>query len=468
MQLTGPLFLFVFLPLSFLPLLLLKQPQRRLALSFLSLLFFIVVNRNHPMGMIHIALLLFFVTVLAYLPIPHSVGGGRLRTVLGVVVPLLSLIAARILGEYFPHFYTYPTGMGIVSLGAVSYAIDNARGDAVRPKNALELIGYLLFFPVLAVGPILRCKQYFDLTEDISLSTERFSEGARLYMMGFVKRIAVGAVLLRAIAEVLSYRAVALPLSAVLCLLLFSYLYFYFFVSGGADMARGVCALYGIALPRDRGNVIFATTPSRMFYGILLSLRNYLLDYLYRPLCRLCGKRMGPLLFALLTFLLTTLFYRTDLRLLVVALPILLFTLLSLLPLRWRSKLRARPLNILCSMASVVLVAPVTLALLMKNPLDVFSMLRDAFSAPSAYPSYFIFGMVKDTRYLLLAAIPMILCLLMGRYASLLRRSSHTTLQRVSAIVGTILLFAAFVLTLIYFMPQFPWLADYVHGSFRL
>lgn len=466
MQLTGPAFLFLFLPLSLLIVFLLPKAYRRLCLSLLSVLWYIAANANNSTGLIHIALLVSFSVVMAYLPMPHSVACAKLRTGVRVAVPILSFLTARLLLEYGDLGYTYPAGLLFVTLASVSFAIDQARGDVLRPRNPLELIGYLLFFPVLTLGPVLRSKQYFDMTEDIGFSSDLFCFGVRKYMLGYIKRLAVAAVVLRAFSEMMVYTKAQMHPISFLVLLILSFLGFYFAVTGTADMAGGVCAMYGIALPRDRARLSMGTTPDRTFYGIFLSLRHYLTDYLLRPLERRFKGRGYRVLGTLLLFVCTVLLWRTRPETLLCALPLLIFSFLNLLPRVRKFMVGHTAVRMLLPILSVLLCTPLTLALTLSDPLSFWKMIVDVAHSSGSYPFYAVFSVIKDARYLIFLMIA--LCILMP-YAYLykwLRRRSGARVREILLIGETVLLFAGFLATVIYLAPQFPLYAE--QGLYQL
>lgn len=468
MQLTSVAFLFLFLPISLPLVFFLPKAYRRLSLSLLSILWYVLANLNNLWGTLHIGVLVFFAVLIAYLPTPRSIGSAKFRTAFLILMSIVSLVAARIINEYLDTSYLYPTGLLFVTLGIISYAMDYARGDVIRPRNPLELIGYLLFFPTLMVGPVVRSKHFFDLTEGISLKPALLTEGIRLYMLGYVKRLAVAAVLMRALQDLLHYSEAIFSPTIFILLLLCSFFFFYFYISGSADLARGVCAIYGISLSRDRGNVLTSPTPDRMLYGTMLTLRNYLFDYVRYPLCRVCKKRWGRILSILLIYSITVLAFRTRLELLLLGLPILLFALLmELTPTRkllgathW-GRLLFVPISILlCSLF--------TLSLLLPNPMDIFSLVKSAFTAEAIYPTRYILGVVQDAGYL---GILLILLAVFSPWALLrnwLFRKVGERTKLLFAVCEITFLFVCFVLTLIYFLPQFPSYAEYAYGIFQI
>lgn len=467
MQLTSIVFLFLFLPLSLPLTLFLPKAYRRLSLSLLSILWYVLANLSNLWGILHIGVLVCFAVLIAYLPTPRTIGAAKFRTALLILSSIFSLVAARIVSEYLNTAYAYPTGLLFVTLGIVSYAIDHARGDVIRPRNPLELIGYLLFFPTLMVGPVVRSKHFFDLTEELSLKPALITDGIRLYMQGYIKRLAVAAVLMRAIQDLLHYSEMIFSPTILVLLLICSFFFFYFYISGSAELARGVCAIYGIPLPRDRGNVLASPTPDHMFYGTTLTLRNYLFDYVRYPLCRVCNNRRGRILSILLIYCITVLVFRTRLELLLLGAPILLFALLTeLTPVR---KLPTAKLwqRLLLAPISMLLCAFFTLSLLLPKPLDILFLIKSAFSPETNHPTRYILGAMQDANYLVILLILLVVLLPWGLLRNWLLRKAGERTKLLCSICEISFLFVCFVLTVIYFLPQFPSYAEHAYGIFQ-
>ena len=468
MQLTSVIFLFLFLPVSLPISFFLPKAYRRLFLSLLSILWYVLTNLNNLWGILHIASLVFLAILITYLPTPRTIGAAKFRTTLLIVSSIFSLIAARIVGEYLNTSYVYPTGLLFVTLGIISYAIDFARGDVIRPRNPLELIGYLLFFPTLMVGPVVRSKHFFDLTESVSPSSALLTDGIRLYMQGYIKRLAVAAVLMRAIQDLLYYSKLIFSPTILILLLVCSFFFFYFHISGSADLARGVCAIYGIPLSRDRGNVLTSPTPDRMLYGTMLSLRNYLLDYVQYPLCRVCKKKWGRILSILLIYCITILVFRTRLELLLLGLPILLFALLTELT-PARKLLTARLWwRLLLTPMSLLLSSFFTLSILLPKPLEIFSLIKTAFSTEANHPTHYILGAMQDANYLGILLIVLVVLLPWGSLRNWLFRKAGERTKLLYSVGEIFFLFVCFILTMIYFLPQFPAYAEHAYGIFQV
>ena len=57
---------------------------------------------------------------------------------------------------------TLPIGISFFTFHAISYVVDVARRDAVAQKGPIEAALYLLFFPQLIAGPIIRYREIAD------------------------------------------------------------------------------------------------------------------------------------------------------------------------------------------------------------------------------------------------------------------------------------------------------------------
>ncbi len=461
MQLTSPLFLFVFLPLSFLPLLFSRARHRKGVITALSLLWLLFVNRGDPAAILPIVALVALTCLLSALPDRAP----RVRLAFGIVLPLGALLAARLLTEYAPSTFPYPTGLTMVSLSAVSIAIDRYRGDAPEREGPLTVVAYLLFFPTMLVGPLLRYKQFLYATEHAApLSRETVSLGARLFMRGYVKRVALCAVLMRAFADVHSFGEASLPPLALLLLLLMSYALLYTFVTGTADMARGVMALYGIKPPRAQSGAVSLLAPHRVLACMLLPLDRYIEDYLTRPLRARVRGEWGRLLAATLSVLVTVLFYRTRPEALLLALPLFLSAWLTVSRPRWRRFPRRIPTRLLLGTVSTLTLSVLSLGIMLGDPLEVITLITRSFDGSATYSFYYLFGAISDARYLAPTLTVLALAPVLHYYPALARRIPRSVDFALCAISATLLVFA-FVGTVFYFLPQFPTYTDPVYGT---
>lgn len=249
MQLTGPFFLLFFLPLSFAVFLPFRR-FRPLIFPFLCLSYPVLCQLKNPFGLL---CLLFPATLCFLLIYPDRERRPRLRVALSLLLPLALYFTLRVAAERNVLPFLYPTGLLTVTCHSALAVLDRVQKEESAFSSPFSLLSYLFFFPVLPLGPILFPEQFRAMEETGGITLPRFSSGVLLYMKGFVKRVAVAAVLYRALCQTLLYGEGKLPFVYLPILLLLSGFLCWFLFSGYTDMARGLSSLYGFTLPMEEG-----------------------------------------------------------------------------------------------------------------------------------------------------------------------------------------------------------------------
>lgn len=466
MQPASPLFAFLFLPLSLLSLPLCPPKHRKSVMALISFVFFLLANFENPLAYLQIGFVVLLICILACIPgdtLP------RFRLWLGVLLPLSVLITVRVLSELIAQYYAYPFGLGFVCLGGISLSVDRYRGDAPESDKPLAVVGYLLLFPTLLMGPILRYKQYLHITEDQCPSFAAFSHGAVLYMIGYLKRIAVASILFFSLQSVLSVMQDGLlPPPALLLALFLAYFALYFAVAGTTDMARGLLAIYGLPPTRGQGRFFSAATPHRMLFALLLSLDRFLEDYVAAPIKRRLPSRRGKLLAGITVALCVLLFYRTHPAVLLTGAPVLLSALLFASKGRYvrlaRKPLLRAPLCVL----SAVFVSVFALSVMLENPFDIFPLLSSLWRETGDLGVYHLLVSLSYRHYLMLLFPILALVMPLYRYAPAWRTRISPKPLCALRVLSVILLFAAFFFTILYLLPQFPQYVELVYRKLPL
>ena len=440
MQLTGPIFLFLFLPLSVLAVLPFSGRRRGVALLLCSLLWYGVANRQNPVGLAAVGGLCLLSWLLT---LPR--GARALRLSLGVCLPLAALLFCRVTAEYgLATRLSYPTGLTFVVLGLVSAAVDLYRHPDARGRDPLTFFGYVLFFPVLTLGPVVPYDRFRRMLAAERPSFAAFARGARLFALGYAERVAGAAMLMRAIDRVLTVEQTTLRLPAAGVLLLLSGCALLLLLCGVSDMARGVCSFFGFILlpdvrpcPRD---------PTRLFGGLLLSLTAFLSKTVVRPLSKCPPAAQAAGFFA------AVLLFRCRWETLLLSLPLFAVTVLP------RFVRRGRALNAALYLPAVPAYLLFAAGVLLPEPALLFRVFAAGSTAP--YHAYQMFTALSDVHYLLLLLAAGTAVFIWRNYRSrvLVRLSAPAKTRAVFA--ETLLLFAAFAATLIFFLPRFPVLAD--------
>lgn len=446
MQPIGPFFLFLFFPVSLFFVTLIKK-HRALVTSLFSLLYVVLLNLHTPQGLLMMAAILLLARLATLAPLLRR--ARPLSLILGVIMPLALVISARVLlpGTAFPY------GITVLALLSISTVIDACRGDYTPPKNILIFAGTLCFFPLLAVGPLVRGKDMTTLFEEQRPSLKRAFDGTRLYILGTVYIYIIAAPLYFIYEKIVATFGTRIDIFFFIACPLIATAFLLSFLIGMQQLARGLALIYGITLPRDGKNPYCTDTPALFFSAWHLSLGNYLRDYIVTPISALLGKRerLGRLLssLAVAIFLTAILSPRALTWQILLSLTPLLFLLA--LPC-YQKKAWSRTLcHILCTLVIVyVLGASFTL------PTISIASALSLWRTPADTLSLIVSSAFFENLYYLSASI---LCLTPLFVITPLRRPLIRHVRhgaRVYRQLELTVLLLLFAVILLYFIPRFP------------
>ncbi|MBQ7889803.1 MAG: MBOAT family protein [Erysipelotrichaceae bacterium] len=200
---------------------------------------------------------------------------GMLNT-LGMNLPLLGL--------------TLPVGISFYSFQTMSYPIDVYRGEAKAQKNIVNFGAYVVMFPQLIAGPIVRYRDIDDQLRERSETMDKFVSGIERFVCGLCKKV-----LLANTAGLLHTQIQSLPqdrmsaLTALLSLTGFA-LQIYFDFSGYSCMAIGLGRMFGFELMENFNYPYISRSITEFWRRWHISLSTFFRDYVYIPLG---GNRKG-------------------------------------------------------------------------------------------------------------------------------------------------------------------------------
>jgi len=184
-----------------------------------------------------------------------------------------------------------PLGVSFFTFHGLTYIIDIFRKEAEVSKSPLNVGLYILFFPQLIAGPIVRYRDIDQQLRQRSITPEQLHDGVRRFILGFAKKILI-ANTLGAVAD----QIFTLPREHIsgnlswLALLCYS-LQIYFDFSGYSDMAIGLARMMGFEF-RENFNFPYVARSLRDFWRRWhISLSTFFRDYVYIPLG---GSKHGP------------------------------------------------------------------------------------------------------------------------------------------------------------------------------
>ena len=201
---------------------------------------------------------------------------GTVGSLTGADIPLLKL--------------ALPIGISFYTFQALSYVVDVYRGDTPAQKNWINLAAYIVLFPQLIAGPIVR---YTTIAEDLTKrkhSIENFSKGARRFAVGLGKKVLIANILGSLCA---AYRESAEPSVVFAWTYAISYsLQIYFDFSAYSDMAIGIGKMFGFRFLENFDYPYISKSVTEFWRRWHMSLGSWFRDYVYIPLG---GNRKGAL-----------------------------------------------------------------------------------------------------------------------------------------------------------------------------
>lgn len=183
-----------------------------------------------------------------------------------------------------------PVGISFYTFQTLSYVIDVYRGEVKTEKNFFLYALFVSFFPQLVAGPIERPSNLIpQLKEEHKLTSENFSMGSKLMLLGFFKKICVADLVAPIVNAVYNDVGSSTSLSIVIATLLFA-VQIYCDFSGYTDIAIGCARIMGIRLMKNFSHPYRAETVREFWSRWHISLSTWFRDYLYIPLG---GNRRG-------------------------------------------------------------------------------------------------------------------------------------------------------------------------------
>jgi len=176
-----------------------------------------------------------------------------------------------------------PIGISFFTFHEMSYIIDVYRGVKPPMKNILNYALYILFFPQLIAGPIIRFNEISDQIEDRSyqFTVDNHLLGFFRFVIGLAKKVLIANVLGEEADRIfaLGFDDLTTPV-AWLGVLAYAF-QIYFDFSGYSDMAIGLARMMGFIFPENFNNPYISQSITEFWRRWHMSLSRWMRDYLY-------------------------------------------------------------------------------------------------------------------------------------------------------------------------------------------
>jgi alginate O-acetyltransferase complex protein AlgI len=184
-----------------------------------------------------------------------------------------------------------PIGISFFTFHAISYVIDVARRDATAQKSPVNAALYLLLFPQLIAGPIIRYRDLADQLARRVVSIDDFAYGVRRFVIGLAKKVLIANVVAGPADTIFALPAAELSTGHAWLGIVCYTLQIYFDFSGYSDMAIGLGRMFGFRFPENFRWPYVASSVTAFWRRWHISLSTWFRDYLYIPLG---GNRVSP------------------------------------------------------------------------------------------------------------------------------------------------------------------------------
>ncbi|MCQ4167376.1 MBOAT family O-acyltransferase [Tahibacter harae] len=184
-----------------------------------------------------------------------------------------------------------PLGISFFTFHAISYLVDIYRRDARAERSFVNLSLYMLMFPQLIAGPILRFHMVAGQLRRRVVTSRHVYYGLLLFCFGLGQKVLL-ADTMAGVADPLFARADTLSTQTAWLAAICYTLQIFFDFGGYSNMAMGLGWMAGFHFPRNFNFPYIARSITDFWRRWHMSLSRWFRDYLYIPLG---GNRLGPL-----------------------------------------------------------------------------------------------------------------------------------------------------------------------------
>jgi len=177
-----------------------------------------------------------------------------------------------------------PIGISFFSFQSLTYSVDVYRKVHVPLKRVTDYVLYILMFPQLIAGPIVRFNWIADQIEHRSETTDDRLLGMYRFIIGLSKKVLIANVLGAEADRIMAMDVSSIDSTTAWIGILAYTFQIYFDFSGYSDMAIGIGRMIGFKFPENFNNPYISKSISEFWRRWHITLSTWMRDYLYIPL----------------------------------------------------------------------------------------------------------------------------------------------------------------------------------------
>ena len=183
-------------------------------------------------------------------------------------------------------YIALPIGISFFTFQKLTYSIDVYRGVHAPLKKVTDYALYILMFPQLIAGPIVRFNEIADQIEDRSWNENNNNRitGFFRFTIGLGKKVLIANVLGEQVDILFGMQPLDFNTTTAWLGIIAYAFQIYFDFSGYSDMAIGIGRMIGFNFPENFNNPYIAQNITEFWRRWHITLGRFMRDYLYIPL----------------------------------------------------------------------------------------------------------------------------------------------------------------------------------------
>ena len=185
----------------------------------------------------------------------------------------------------------YPVGISLFTLSVISYLTDIYKGREKAETDVIRYSLYVMFFPRLIMGPIMRYRSFRKIMNDPKSGLVSIGEGIAIIVRGLVKKVLFSETLYTLYTDVFKADVIKVPMVSAWLGMTAYLLGIYFEMSGYADMGAGTARCFGYRFPECFRYPVFSKRISYFTVRWNTHIMLWFRRYLSKPLGSVAGNR---------------------------------------------------------------------------------------------------------------------------------------------------------------------------------
>ncbi|HEX7936728.1 MAG TPA: MBOAT family O-acyltransferase [Paraburkholderia sp.] len=180
--------------------------------------------------------------------------------------------------------FLIPAGISFYTFHSVSYLVDVYKRKVVPSNSLIDFGMYMICFPQLIAGPIVRYAEVAAQIPDRPIVVEQIYSGVRRFILGLSKKIIIADTVGRIADQIFALQGDELTTSLAWLGTAAYTLQIYFDFSGYSDMAIGMGRMMGFSFPENFDQPYRSKNITEFWRRWHMTLSRWFRDYVYIPL----------------------------------------------------------------------------------------------------------------------------------------------------------------------------------------